>query len=190
MKTKLVSLFGGKAREKASDDKDKKTPVKPPKDYEFIIGDDVAIKTTDDDGKESFVSATVYKPQAPGNTIGVKIDGKVKMVDKKDVYMLKEMVMGMTNMPDLSRMQQLAGIQPQASVSIEKAPTPCDQPMMYDREEEDMNDVTKALSALDTLENVLPNVRLGDVKTLRDRINGILISMNETLSPGRAKKKL
>ncbi len=200
----LSSLFRGKNLEppKQNEEDEKKKPSKPPKDYEFSIGDDVAIrtpKTNEETGEEEgdkFVSATVYKPHAPGNTIGVKIDGKSKMVNREDVYMLKEdkleeMVLGMTNMPDLGRMQQLAGIQSQApAVEIEQVAAPQnDQPAMYDREEEcEMNDMAQCLGALDTLENALPNIRLADVKTIRARVNGLINKMNETLSPGRAKK--
>jgi len=200
----LSSLFRSKNIEPSKRD-DKKKPIKPPKDYEFSIGDDVAIrtpKTNEETGEEDgheFISATVFKPNAPGKTIGVKIDGKSQMVNRDDVYMLKEdklkeMVLGMTNMPDLGRMQQLAGIQAQpqtqTEVEVEQVrPSQNDQPMMYDREEEgEMNDMVHCLSALDTLENALPNIRLADVKTIRARINGIVNKMNETLSPGRAKK--
>lgn len=184
----LSSLFGKQL--KAKKEKSKKKPVKPPKNYEFAIGDDVAIKTKGKHDKDKFVSATVYKPKAPGNTVGVKIDGKSQIVDKDSVFMLKEMVIGMTgmtNMPDLARMQQLAGIQTPPQVSAEVAQEPQDHPMTYDQDDSG-DDVSKALCALDTLENVLPNIRLADVKAIRQRMTEITAKMNESLSPGRAQK--
>ena len=70
-------------------------------DSVYNIGDNVAV-----DGEE----ATVKIPRAPGNTVGVLINGELKMVDKKKVHKLDEGVLGMTDMPGLKRMQELAGI--------------------------------------------------------------------------------
>jgi len=60
---------------------------------------------------------TVKIPFAPGNTIGVMIDGELQMINKEKVH-VREGVLGMTPMPglrpsvdnDLQRMQELAGI--------------------------------------------------------------------------------
>lgn len=60
---------------------------------------------------------TVKIPFAPGNTIGVMIDGELQMINKDKVH-VREGVLGMTPMPglrpsadnDLQRMQELAGI--------------------------------------------------------------------------------
>lgn len=67
----------------------------------FNIGDTVAV-----DGEE----ATVKIPVAPGDTVGVMIHGELKMVDKKEIHKLDEGVLGVSDMPGLKRMQELAGI--------------------------------------------------------------------------------
>lgn len=46
----------------------------------------------------------------PGNTAGILIDGEMQMVDKKKIKRVDETVLGMTAMPGLKRMQELAGI--------------------------------------------------------------------------------
>ncbi len=69
----------------------------------FSIGDEVLV-----DGEE----ATVKVPQAPGGTVGVMINGELKMVDKKTSKITKvdEGVLGMTQMPGLNRIKELAGM--------------------------------------------------------------------------------
>ncbi len=70
----------------------------------------------EDDGKE----ATIKIPSAPGNTVGVMINGELKMVDKKLVHKVSESVLGMTRMPglnpaqdsELKRIAELAGLAP------------------------------------------------------------------------------
>lgn len=76
--------------------------------HTFNIGDTVLV-----DGEE----ATVKIPSAPGDTVGVMIDGELKMVDKSKVN-LAEGVLGMSGMPglkphgdpDLQRIRELAGL--------------------------------------------------------------------------------
>lgn len=188
----LNSLFRTVDDEAEEKNEEKKHPVKPPKDYRYSIGDDVAIKTTnEDDGKEEFVSATVFKPEGPSNTVGLKIKGKPKMVDRDEVYVLKEMgVMGMVAMPDIQRMKQLAGIQ---SVTTEPVQEPDDQPPMnISTMEDQMGVVSQAISALDSFEQALPNIRLADLKTIRQRMFDIQAKMNESIlstqPTGRPKK--
>ena len=151
--------------------KPKKTPVPPPKGHQFGIGDDVAIKDDDD----SFVTATVFKPRAPGNTIGVKVDGKLKMVDKDKVYVLKEMVLGMIGVPNLQRMQQLAGIQSNGELPV------IQQPVIG--QQNDDAAAAHAMRALDELEQVLPQVRLADLKDIRQRLIDLQRSINEGCIP-------
>lgn len=69
----------------------------------FSIGDEVLV-----DGEE----ATVKIPQAPGGTVGVMINGELKMVDKKtsNITKVDEGVLGMTAMPGLNRIKELAGM--------------------------------------------------------------------------------
>lgn len=69
----------------------------------FSLGDEVLV-----DGEE----ATVKIPQAPGGTVGVMINGELKMVDKKTskITKVEEGVLGMTQMPGLTRIKELAGM--------------------------------------------------------------------------------
>lgn len=54
----------------------------------------------------------VVIPRGPHNTLGVSYMGKTKMVNKSDVAKLDEHVMGVTAMPALGRMLELAGMPP------------------------------------------------------------------------------
>jgi hypothetical protein len=184
------SLFRG---DDIDEKPEKKTPVKPPSDHVFAIGDDVAIKTKkevdeddeEDTGQADFVSATVFQPNAPGDTIGVKIKGRPKMVEKDEVYTLNEMgVMGMVGIPDIQRMQQLAGI---GGGAVTQTPV-VEQPMAFDNQSDFLS---RAVCALDQLESALPNIRLGDLKMIRQRITAVQTKMNESIiamPAGRAKK--
>lgn len=49
-------------------------------------------------------------PRGPNNTVGIKLNGVVSMVERSQLKHLDEHVMGMTAMPSLGRIQQLAGI--------------------------------------------------------------------------------
>jgi hypothetical protein len=187
----VSSLFKGKDidHDEKKRQSIKKKPIRPPKDHEFAIGDDVAIKTTNEDtGEDDFVSATVFQPNAPGDTIGVKIEGKPKMVDQDEVFMLKEMgVMGMVGIPDIQRMQQLAGIGGQVvqepAINQEEPAPPF---------EVQSHSAQAAMSALDALDHALPNVRLSDLKSIRQRIVDIQAKMNEcivsSMPAGRPRK--
>lgn len=68
-------------------------------DRSYSIGDEIVI-----DGED----ATVKIPNAPGDTVGVMINGELKMIDKKKA--VTESILGMTGMPPISRMRQLAGL--------------------------------------------------------------------------------
>lgn len=177
----LNSLVRGKDIA-AKQDKKKKHPVRPPKDHQYAIGDDVALKMPDDDGKRKFVSATVYKPKAPGNTVGVKIEGKPKMVDRNQIYILKETIMGMINVPELQRMQQLAGIPPAESYSMQQSP-----PVVQQAVDDDA--AQRAMAALDMLEEVLPEVRLVDLKTIRQRLIALQANINESVAASGRQRK-
>lgn len=88
----------------------------------FNIGDTVSVN-----GEE----ATIKIPSAPRDTIGVMINGELKMVDKKNVRTLEEAVLGMTAMPglkpnnDLQRIRELAGMRDEDSFD---APEPAEFP--------------------------------------------------------------
>jgi hypothetical protein len=158
-------------------------------DYQYKYGDDVQVEVTDPAGKVSHVDGTVYLPNGPANTVGVKIQGKSRMVKRNKLNRLAENVLGMTNMPDLSRMQQLAGLQP-AGADV--------APMEITVQDSDAEGVTadpcaaaqQAMAALDTVEAMLPNIRLADIKQIRQRIVNLQTQMNEGVAPLRARKKM
>ena len=52
----------------------------------------------------------VCVPRGPHNTVGIMINGSLEMVSREDLTMLDEHVMGMTAMPSLGRIKQLAGL--------------------------------------------------------------------------------
>ena len=106
----------------------------------FNIGDTVSVK-----GEE----ATIKIPSAPRDTVGVMINGELKMVDKKNVRTLDEAVLGMTAMPglkpnnDLQRIRELAGMRDDTSDfnAPEPAEFPNQNPMTPPSMSDDMDDV-------------------------------------------------
>ena len=171
--------------------KHKKRPTTPPKDHVFVIGDDVAIRVKDKNGGHKFVSATIYQPDAPGNTIGVKIEGKPRMVDKQNVLTLKEMMMGMTGVPNLNRIMQLAGVSSSADFTPYTIDSnPVNTEIIDDVEEDECNPIDTAMNALDTLEHVLPNIKLSDLKVIRQKISELQMKMNESIIPQGRKRKI
>lgn len=65
----------------------------------FGVGEDADVN-----GEE----AVVAEPDGPSDTIGVLINGEMKMVDKDDVRPLEEAVLGVSRMPGLRQMMELA----------------------------------------------------------------------------------
>jgi len=152
-------------------------------DYEYNHGDDVQVlitepqKTTDGQSKlkTRWEDGTVYLPNGPDGTVGVKIQGKSKMVDRKKVRRLEENVLGLVGVPSLDRMQQLAGIQP-AGVTSEVVTSEPEANQQIDP----CTAAQQAMAALDVVESVLPNVRLADLKSIRQRIISLQTCMNES----------
>lgn len=148
-------------------------------DYRYKLGDNVQVEVTDPEtGKVSHKDGTVYLPNGPNEEVGVKIQGKAKMVMRNKLNKIEETVLGMVNMPNLERMQQLAGMQPAAPPEIE-VPTAQTDPCSA---------AQQAMDALDVVQTMLPNIRLADLKAIRQRILNLQTSMNEGISPGRARK--
>lgn len=52
----------------------------------------------------------VTVPRGPSHTLGINYLGKTKMVSRSEVQKIQEHVLGMTQMPHLGRMMELAGI--------------------------------------------------------------------------------
>jgi hypothetical protein len=85
-----------------------------------------------DDVRVSGADATVKIPSAAGDTVGVLINGELKMVDKKTVKPVAEGVLGMTSMPglkptpegdnEIKRIRELAGLPAQTDMAMEPEP--------------------------------------------------------------------
>lgn len=175
-------LFRGKD---IDDDADAAKPPKnikrAPEDHQFSFGDLRYIMKRNDAGKKTYVGATVNKPVGPHETVGIKIDGKPKMIDRNRIY-IEEGVLGMVGVPNLERIQQLAGLAPSGNdvnVQVDELPQVggSGDPA-----------VSQAMAALDP-ESALPNIRLADLKDVRQRIVTIQQCMNESVpSLGRTKK--
>lgn len=170
--------------------KSKKRPKRPSKDHVFVMGDDVAIRVRDEDGHK-FVSATIDKPDAPGETIGVMIDGVPRVVEKKNVFTLNEMMMGMTGVPNLNRLMQLAGVPSSTNFLPQIIDNPVNAEIIDDIDEDEVgNPIDTAMDALDSLELVLPNIKLSDLKVIRQRISDLQIKMNESILPQGRRRKI
>lgn len=156
-----------------------------PRGHQFAQGDRVYVMKRDDRGKKKYIGATIENPIGPGGTVAVKIDGKRKMIDHHRIF-IEEGVLGMTGVPDLQRIQQLAGLTPAGSdktVQAEAVPTAAVNVAATDD-----NAASQAMCALETLEAVLPNVRLADLKTIRQKMIAIQTSLNES-APGLGRDR-
>lgn len=163
---------------------------------EFNPGDDVEVELAD--GK--FVDATVQLPHGPHDTVGVRIKGKLKMVDRNKVSpkeKLDEMVLGMTGLPSVSRIQQLAGIagQPEGPAApAATASAPGVVPDHIDAEgvevfgkSPDCDAKTKVMSCLDELEACMMELKVADLKDVRARIYALTTRLNESRATGKKR---
>lgn len=130
---------------------------------------------------------TVKIPKAPGDTVGVMIGGSLEMIHRSDVTKktVSEGVLGMTGIPDLRRMQELAGI---PSVEVDEIPAveaPAAAPVEFSSVTSGAGDLDEcgasAVALLDELSKMLPNLRLADIKAIRKRMNDIQMQMNESI---------
>lgn len=155
---------------------------KQPTKGSISVGDEVIV-----DGEDGQIEATLVNTNGPNNTVMVKYRGKKHMVDQHRVHPVKkieEMVLGMTRMPELQRIQRLAGI---ASDPMATTTAPELVVQSRDETEDDNSPAACAGQALDQLEQILPQVTLGDLKTIRQRILAIQAKMNEGYSTRRWK---
>jgi len=131
----------------------------------FDIGDKVTM------GKKSGV---VEIPRGPSNTVGVRMDGRLHMVDRNKLSRLDEHVIGMTGIPDIARMQMLAGIAPSSSATVIDV-TPAEE------HGSDLSDSARvADEALTALEREIGNVKVADLGSIRRRLNAITNRLNES----------
>jgi hypothetical protein len=142
--------------------------------YGFKFGDDVQVRVFDPDTKQySWQDGTIHIPDGPDDTVGVKIEGKARMVERGKVRPLTENmgVTGMVSMPNLERMQQLAGIPQGSTTEIAASGQETIDPTCA---------AEQAMAALETVEMVLPNIRLADLKVIRQRILDLQTAMSAT----------
>lgn len=185
---RVNTLFRGDMEDEAEEEEPpEKHPHRVSDKYNYNFGEDVLVLIKDvdpDTGKTKVLrkDGTVYLPDGPGDTVGVKIDGKSKMIKRSNLRPLKEAVMGMVGVPSLDRMQQLAGIQPAtpeiavpATDAVAAEPNPCQS-------------AQQAMDALETVEQLLPNIRLADLKAIRQKLLALQSAMNEGAVPERARK--
>lgn len=135
-------------------------------DYVASIGDAVSV-----DGKDAIVKIA----RGPSNTVGVMIDGELTMVNRSKVRPLTEQVLGMTMMPDLNRMRELAGIMSSEDSFVDAQSVPVETiEIPFD------TDLKKAIdTAIDQIEALLPKLRVGDYKEVSQRIMKTLNVINE-----------
>lgn len=93
-------------------------------EQDSVSGDDA--KTIHDYAQEMLREHVVYQgqivevalPRGPNNTIGIRTSTGIQMVSKTQVTNINEHVLGMTAMPSLARMMELAGM-PSAEPTLE-----------------------------------------------------------------------
>lgn len=134
----------------------------------------------------------VQIPNGPSDTVGItiKVGDKVKMVRRQKIKLDKAKlaeesvsgVLGMTMLPGIARMQELAGLSPsdESGVSVEVV----DEPSEYD------DHITCAMNALDALEGALPEIPLKDLKLIRARIDQVFRMIHENATPIQQGRKL
>lgn len=189
--------------------------------YQFGIGDDVHVPKIDPEtgdelrdpktGEPEFEDGTVYLPNGPDlkgkPMIGVKVEGKPRMVARDKVRKLDEAVLGMVGVPNLQRMKKLAGIQSSGDATaveiepVETADTSVAVPQVQKSEnwqaqpqpaqvgQPDEDAAQQINTAFDAIEATLPCVRLADLKSIRQRLATLQSMLNEGHGPmGRARK--
>jgi hypothetical protein len=108
---KLHKTGGGVHKEPSDDDKNPlsrkaKHKKKFFEEKKFVTGEEVMYNDNE---------YHVTVPDAPNNTIGLRIDGRTKMVNKSDVEKIEESVLGMTGINPLNRLKELAGIRTESN---------------------------------------------------------------------------
>jgi hypothetical protein len=171
------------------------------------VGDEVTV-----DGED----AVVKNPDAPGDTASVLVNGEEKMVRKDEVKesrkpKLDEMVLGMTAMPDISRMQALAGVRtpavmaadiplaqvaanvkavtaetPMASNALEAEPEVIDLSKGEECETADASISTAVEDALAVLERNIENLTVAQFKAAKSRLDALA---NVMLAEGRTRAR-
>lgn len=180
-------------------DDDNSVKIEDPTKSESAEDEDKFIGNIGDDVRVGDEEGTIKIPHGPNNTVGVMIDGKLRMVKAKDVKPLKEGVLGFAPMLDLQRMQQLAGIAaPEAAndeeeeSTVEMAPIMGEQPVTASN----VRYITRAdlmqipvesplpfgtlMALMNDIERSLPELKVKDAKEIRARLNQLMTKLNES----------
>lgn len=168
----------------------------------LAVGDQVEV-----DGEEAVVS----DPDAPGDTVAVKIDGVETMADKKSVK-LDENAFMMATIPSLKRIAELAGVSSSQDVSFADAAKRLKDVSAGFDFSFNQNDVSsgeqsvedgnpaivspdeecdwaeKATCAVACLEEIMPNLTVIEYRELAPRIQNLMnIIIAEMAAPRRPK---
>lgn len=125
--------------------------------------------------------ATVKIPKGPHETIGVIMDGNLRMVERHRVTPLSEAMLSPVD--SILRMQQLAGInapgEETVDIVIDKAPVSANplDPQQFENRALEMNEV---MIAFDHIARAIPDLKIRDARLLRDRLNKLMIQLNES----------
>lgn len=130
--------------------------------------------------------ARVRIPNGPGDTVGVMRRNKLKMVKRNNISLSEDNniagVLGMTMLPGLARMQELAGLEATAEPTVNTE-------VLDDDEVEYEDHMAVAMNAISALRDALPEIALKDAKIIRKSLNDLLMSMNESAAPKGRKLK-
>jgi hypothetical protein len=172
----LNSLLRGKpdrehTKKMKSDHRRKRHEIEEDEDLGMLsVGDNVIVD--DEEG-------TVKIPNGPGKTVGVIMDGKLRMVDRNKVHRVDENVMGMTPMLNIARIRELAGI-------LDVMPAPISGktllPGTIDFGDEVDSDTEcdaaeRVHEALECLEECLPLMTVAEFPKVRVRLEAIMGSL-------------
>lgn len=200
----LFSKKHGATRERTSAETMEEEDVEP------NMGDDVRVEGDDAIVKIPQGPKDTVGVQIDGQTVMVKKD------QVKRVKTIEEGVVGVSPVAELRRMQELAGMSPSISVgsdSLAAGPVPMAPPPapvegppapaalvppcpvtppapaveVEVTEEPSSLSIDEIMSSFDMIEDSLPEIKLGDAKDIRARINQIMMKLNESLD-GRKKK--
>lgn len=140
--------------------------------YSPYVGEEVHC-----DGKP----ATVKIPNGPRDTIGVIMDGRLRMVERHRVTPLQESMLSPVD--TIVRMQQLAGInvpgEETVDIVIDKAPVSVNRVEPIEIEDRTL-EMGEVMAAFDHIARAIPDLKIRDARLVRDRLNKLMGQLNES----------
>lgn len=184
----LSPLFTKTRRQKRKEAQDE-APEIAEADDTYVPNIGAAVRIGDDQTDPSeWQDAVVKVVRGPNDTVGVMIDGEITMVHKNEVHPIKEGVLGMTAMPAIQRMQELAGIAPSPDASpvqvqrVGTVATPggVDIQALPVATSDDVDPaLCQVMTCLDDVESALGDLKVKDAKNVRARLNAMVAKLNE-----------